>query len=102
MRKNIIRVTLGRTSRVFFPPLSKREQFCFSRRGKKGVYVGTFTDPFPFSWGRKEGKDKHVLFSATTPFLARHGWSSGTAASPEAQSAKPTHPFDPSPSTRRG
>ena len=67
MRKNIIRVTLGRTSRVFFSP-EQTGAVLFFTQGEKGVYVGTFADPFPFSWGRKEGKDKHVLFSAPTPF----------------------------------
>ncbi len=65
MRKNIIRVTLGRASRVFFSFEQTGAVLFFTQEKRR---TSTFTDSFPFSWGRKEGKDKHVLLSAT-PFF---------------------------------
>ena len=67
MRKNIIRVTLGRASRGFFSPLSKREQFCFSRKEKKEQeYIYRLIPVFLGAQGRK--RQTCFWFSAT-PFF---------------------------------
>ncbi len=95
MRKNIIRVTLGRASRVFFSP-EQSETVLFFHRREKLVYVGTFTETLPrFLGGAK--KEKTNMFCSVPPLFwpAMDGLAAQQPAPKLNQQSPP--PFDPSP-----